>query len=970
MFRRRTTATEMEQANPTAVAAAASIGKLFMKKDNQPDDKQKSTYRSASMTNLRKTSASKRVSSISSTSSETLRRNGNGPSRKLSCLSQRSSMAGESPSKRRPQNKTGSHQRTSSLPNQRGQSSRNNSGLQRQKSKTHKSISYDEAQRTFKDFGGTQARGVLTNQQLSGNNSGSTPLKTTRKYIPGPNGLIAVDVPIENSVNTNNYKSLRRSNSAQNTSKLRNGSLLRRKVSQDSLHSQPKRTSSLRNSSNSQTNRDEEPVREEKPSKKRPTNVNVPLIETQVREETDQELRQENSNSSESETVVNSENNLEKPFTLNSKKDDLSELINENFELEGFIEKEEKNESMKSGQDDVVAGKVMADVSLEKANDECEPATIGSKESSNSEEAGEPVAKVQSREEKNIDLTDEHPGSETENVDTQVEQLYHTLSNDNSTVQRLAENHSVENGDITQSSNANPPHLAQDLNKKSNSLQEDDLSGGAKTTQQTERQDISSGELSPSSTYSKQESIDDTKDKYFDVVEKTTEKVTKSDLSQKMRDHGKTEPTPSLAQYLRTSNTYLSPKNPPKQAEQVKLPKPESHMETVTKVVTPIKSALKKSSGLSNPKSSIYSDSSPANGAYLSLTTAENTRLNAQLTISDSVSRRSSVKRSSMKRPQSVGQFRNNRSSSPSPPEKINSKRHSAMPLGTPEKVKPKRNSVITSLPKTTQPIQELANISEPNSQKTKSRNQNNTKTTNTGTKRTSQIAQNNKQPAKDMPNILYPKELPPRKSSFEKIRINDSHLGFKKLSLRDSGLEEGLNEGYSGQANQNSASMSRNETAQEFFKNLGHSSRFADSDSDDDSQFFSKSPSKHNTEIEGNKSGNNKAINSNNGTFSLFKSKKKEHDVADPGTSRHNTTSPTTPNKKVGRKFNGVSLRAASNAEPAKISSPSMTNRLRFSSNPESSEGRHLEPQEINDTREKKGGFGKKLKKIFGRKK
>lgn len=221
----------MEQANPTALAAAASIGKLFMKKENQPENKPKSTYRSASMTNMRKPSASKRVSSISSTSSESTRGNSQNRPRKLNSLNQRSSVVRESgsnlPLRTGSQSKTSSHDRTSSLPNQRGQSSRNNSGLQRRNSKINQRVSYDEAQRTFKDFGGPQARGVLTNKQRSSTHGSLAPLKTTRKYIPGPNGLIAVDVPVERPDNISG--SLRRSNSAHSDLNVRNGSLLRKK---------------------------------------------------------------------------------------------------------------------------------------------------------------------------------------------------------------------------------------------------------------------------------------------------------------------------------------------------------------------------------------------------------------------------------------------------------------------------------------------------------------------------------------------------------------------------------------------------------------------------------------------------------------------------------------------------------------------------------------------------------------------
>ncbi|QHS75358.1 Seg1p [Saccharomyces paradoxus] len=959
MFRRRTTAPEMEQADPTAVAAAASIGRLFMKKGNQSDNKQKSTYRSASMTNLRKPSAPKRVSSISRTSSEYMRGDDKSRFGKVNSLTQRSLEKGSSsnsPLMRGPQHKMSSHNRTSSLPNQRGQSSRSNSGLQRQKSKAYQRISYDEAQRTFKDFGGPQARGVLTGQKRAENSSGSTPLRTTRKYIPGPNGLIAIEVPVEKPGNANTSKSLRRSNSAHSALNARSGSLLRKKVSQESLHSQPKKTSSLGNTSNPQAKKGERPAQEGKLPKKHTINSNVPLIETQVREETDQELKLDNSNSSESETVVNSERNLEKPSSLTSGKDDLSKLIHENIELEGFIEEKEKQKETpsNSGQKDVLVSEQIVEGNVERPNDNHRvPALETTLDYDNTEKEEEDKAVA------------EYLLPKAEAVDKIVEQAKHISSSDSS-VQGLVENCKPGKCDNTLDSETISSAI-QDHNKKHSSIQ-NVTSESIESSQKAKKQDNSSEKFPSTNTSSQQGNGGDTKDEYFDTVEESVQEASKSNSSNNIDHHKQSEPTPSLAQYLRTSNTYLSRKNQSKQAEPEELPKPEAPMVPVTKVVTPIKSALKKSSGLPNHDSSMYSDSSPANGAYLSLTTAENTRLNAQMTIPDSVSRRTSVKRSSIKRPQSVGQFRSNRSSSPSPPEKINNKRHSAIPLGIPEKGKPKRNSVMASLSKNSQQTQESAGVYEPNGPK-KPKNQ-----VNKNIKRGSQTLQNNKPSTKDMSSILYPKEPPPRKSSFEKTRSNESHLGFKKLSLRNGGLEEGLSDGYNGQAGQNNANVNRTDTAQEFFKYLGHSSRFADSDSEDESQFFSQSSSKYNTETESNRTSNNKNSSGGNGALSLFKSKskQKESDVISPGVSHpnHTTADPAISSKKVSKKFSGVSLRAASEAEPAKFSNPSMTNRLRFSSNPENSESRLPQAQEVNTTKEKKGSFGKKLKKIFGRKK
>ena len=956
----------MDQADPTAVAAAASIGKLFMmKKGNQPENKQKLTYRSASLTNLRKQSTSKRVSSISTSTSESVRGNGKGYSGKVNSLTQHSSTGKDnslnSSLRKGPQYKIGSHHRTSSLPSQRGQSSRSNSNLQRQKSKTRQRISYDEAQRTFKDFGGPQARGILTNQHRTNNKNSSAPLMTTRKYIPGPNGLIAIEVPVEEPANVNTFKSLRRSNSAHSALNVRNSTPLRRKVSQGSLHSQPKRTSSLRNSSTSQTKQGEKPVQEGKIAKKCPTTSNVPLIETKVPEETDQELNLENSNYSGSDTVVNSENILEKPSLNGGQEDDLTELINENIELEGFIKEEEKEKSSKYDEEDVPLGEPSSESNVKQLNERYESPpviTVLTHDKVEKEDVNKPI--------------EEHRHANVEAVDKLVEQSNHISSSGSSSLKEITENDRPKNDPLILASDA-ITFPTQDFNEKSNLVQEGSILEGSESSQKAGNQDSTSERSCNNNIHSNQENVDDINDKYFDTVEETTQEMNKPGSSQKIDQHKQTEPTPSLAQYLRTSSNYLSPKNRLKQAEQNNLHKPEAHMVPVTKVVTPIKSALKKSSGLSSHNTSIYSDNSPANGAYLSLTTAENTRLNAQMSIPDGTSRRNSVKRSSMKRPQSVGQFRNNRSSSPSPPEKLSNKRHSAIPLGTPEKGKPKRNSTIASLSKHSHQMQEPTGIDGLNGPK-KYKNSINNNSVNKSVKGGSQVVQSNKRPTKDMSSILYPKEPPPRKSSFEKTRSNESHLGFKKLSLRSGDLEDGLSDDYNGQGYHNSTSMNRTETAQEFFKNLGHSSRFADSDSEDDSQFLNQSSSKPNTETEGNKVINNKNSSGGSGAFSLFKSKskQKENEVAFPGISRqnHNASDPVTPSKKMSKKFSGVSLRVVSEAEPAKSSNPSMTNRLRFSSNPENNENRHTQVQEINTTKEKKGGFGKKLKKIFGRKK
>lgn len=390
---------------------------------------------------------------------------------------------------------------------------------------------------------------------------------------------------------------------------------------------------------------------------------------------------------------------------------------------------------------------------------------------------------------------------------------------------------------------------------------------------------------------------------------------------------------------------------------------------------TPIKSALKKTHSNLSTESSY--DSTPANSAYLSLTTAENTRLNARMSNENLVTRKSSTRK--VKRPQSMVTQTNQKSTSPIIKETVNKKRLSNIE----RQPSARRHSKI---PDNSSLARRYSKI-EP--------------TRSTTTNRTSLIEQTAKEMASDprMSALLYPAEPLQKKSSFEKLRNQDDHLGFKSLSLRGDMTNEdaygksnmsnkfhGLGTNVNPQGNQQQKSQqmmpltSTMGTGSGFGtatgSGSGWTSRFQDSDSDDDYA----AATTHNNGGGLGRSGSVNAMSpsklKSNG-FSLFKSKK--HNDTGNNQQRVNQqqdySMASTPTG-LGNKFSKSSLRNASSVEQSPLFHKSgiKTQQQRV----------HSDPQHGNSIRRSNFGgfnsddeddhktskFGSKLKKIFGRKK
>ncbi|AET41222.1 uncharacterized protein Ecym_7396 [Eremothecium cymbalariae DBVPG len=230
----------------------------------------------------------------------------------------------------------------------------------------------------------------------------------------------------------------------------------------------------------------------------------------------------------------------------------------------------------------------------------------------------------------------------------------------------------------------------------------------------------------------------------------------------------------------------------------------------------PMKSALKKSSrsGSVNlyDKGTTYNNPA-ANGAYLSLTTAENTRLNARVS-NENLSRKSSSMREAVHK----SSIYSGRSQTSEPGKKL------------PVRKGNRQNNTNLSPIKQEPPARSK---SRPVSKKI------------SATKKPTQ-------PKSETPKVessgLYPIQ-PPKKSSFERERPQNKNLGFKNLSLRNGTIEDPWMQPdpASSDGRENSGSSQKLKTlppsvAESSAKQVllpvtgeGWKSRFTDSDSDED---------------------------------------------------------------------------------------------------------------------------------------
>ncbi|QLL30589.1 hypothetical protein HG536_0A04070 [Torulaspora globosa] len=453
----------------------------------------------------------------------------------------------------------------------------------------------------------------------------------------------------------------------------------------------------------------------------------------------------------------------------------------------------------------------------------------------------------------------------------------------------------------------------------------------------------------------------------------------------------------SLAQHLRALNPYL---NQPEAASSAKTEEGDAQVSSkpdtknLFKVPSPMKSALKKTNTQSSAASSIYSESSPANQAYLSLTTAENTRLNAKLASSENLVQRQNSKHQT--RPYSVANPPNYGSTSPSPRESAKAKRHSTVQKSAGE------NRQFAYRPNSEQTTNHATAAARTSTSINKARKDFVKRKPFEHINNKNDMTKKENRKSKEVPDsVLYPKEPPQKRSSFEKIRNQEVHLGFKKLSLRDEKMLEadfdqnnytnGSRSGIPTTPKKQNAALSSQEANLAFLEKSGWKSRFHDSDSDDDSMpFTGSSQTKQATSIGTHSEGPAGASKG----FSLFKNKGKaqngttamQQPAQPPFMEGEASLSNATPNK-VNKKWSKLSLRSSSTTDAYDSKSESLNKSAaqekRYHSNSKVEGFDHggmkarttgenlLAPSDGNNQAvKKKKTFGTKLKKLFGREK
>ncbi|CAI4044654.1 hypothetical protein SKDZ_11G1060 [Saccharomyces kudriavzevii ZP591] len=258
---------------------------------------------------------------------------------------------------------------TSSLANKGHNSTVDNLNLRRQQK------AREDAETTFREFGGHQSSKALNVPNLTSrdNKSRTTSLgssggirTTVKKYIPGPRGLVAVEVPVQKGPSRSHTSS--DSNNAGDrayslpTGKHNSSSAYRKKTTKATLKTtgsrgrKPKRgiESKGHNPSKVSTKRHTK-------SSKQQHNDNVPLIEMTMNEETEQELRKDLHGPFEFRPMIISDHDNDSLIGSNrsvleknenrlnerEKKDEIGKLLNEVRTLEekiSDIEVEKSNE--------------------------------------------------------------------------------------------------------------------------------------------------------------------------------------------------------------------------------------------------------------------------------------------------------------------------------------------------------------------------------------------------------------------------------------------------------------------------------------------------------------------------------------------------------------------------------------------------------------------------------------------------
>lgn len=816
----------------------------------------------------------------------------------------------------------GNNSRSQSLESQRRNSSRNNSLISRKRE------SNGDLQRAFHEFGGVQASGVI--------HQPSEAPRMVKRYVPSANGLIAIEVPVQDNEGAKSRSSsLRRSASTNGLSLSRSGSLTRKKTINAPSKTQQKRHSSLTESS-SVSSSSVSSSKLHSASTRAATNSMAPhpLIETYVVEETEQELHQED--------VV-------RPIKVSESKEI---QLQANREPKSELESELKVDA--------------PDINLK-----------GKEKGRNTTEA--------------VSSTDEHSKGNP------IEPLEETMVINEKVIKH--------DEAITEEKSESSP-----VTKK---MVETTVDDSLRTELNSE---LKHSDTADTEFFDSKEVIEP-----LPVVNHFNGQEEETILPISTHTRGGT----SLAQHLRAMNPYLSQVEnaEDKQAQatdngKLTAESSKGNDKDLYKVPSPMKSALKKSTTRSSNTSSVYSEYSPANDAYLSLTTAENTRLNAKLVKTETPS----YKPRHPARPQSMVNSAANRSSSPVARDGHKTKREST---GQPQKVT--RNSVYKTSNDSNASVAINAAKVSVNSRKPMTSTSNTTKFHQNGSeeqaRKTSHTSKRNSSINND---ILYPREPPAKKSSFEKLRNQESsHMGFKKLSLRDEtivadnlGNDQGYKKGYAGNDVGKMSNKQRNDSAvnaydanRNFLQNSGWKSRIHDSDSEEDVALFSSAGTSGSTQATSN---DNQPDSSNGGKgFSFFKNKNKSKQQSNETEVNFSPPQPryldanltkeksaadsthSTPNK-INKKLSRMSLRSSSTGDVHELRSletpKSDKSQKRYHSHATMNTGNNSNNNDNNNNNnkgevmksktlrantvvddgtptKKKNALGKKLKKLFGRK-
>ncbi|KAL3241238.1 Seg1p [Nakaseomyces bracarensis] len=1070
MFRSRNYNDQMRQANPSAVAAASALGNLFNTGEKQPS---KQPVRSSSMMNMRRSSLLRRPDKPQGNGSMTGERRG-------------SLMQKKNPDKRysistsKPSSTTKT--RTTSLPGKR------NSLVQRSGSFTRQ---MKNAQSTFNEFGGQQVAGVAHTPV----NAGKTAVKMVTKYIPGRNGLIAVQVPATDQKQerkTSRSSSLRRPSSMTSNSQK---NVPKRKVSQQSLHSHTARRSlssqqQQQHHQHQQQSHDDSANPEDSFNRAVDTvDSSVPLIETSMREETEQELTEEQK----LELELKKQNilsEIQTPITnvipesmdrgtltvdddessrSNSKTDELHNLLEDSVYLEenihlgqsgtvspidmeqldgsqkrDFILSEAGNEGLSKplSQSEDIEDRVVieADVTeveeakdsdIENFNDvdvktqDLESETYKTLEIVTEDISGgavfdKPSMEMNEDAENVVAEESQEAASEIDQAIDQMEEIPGSIKNEMDDLKQdmKRETNSAPTNDISVTNSSVPQLQISEFNsepetKNSDSLGNADIEGGNALLKQQMLEENRLKESIESYGYNNEEEMDKENDitLHKDIVShiKSNDTVdseaifhdTSSSINNVPVKEHKEKSSPkkttssepkNMAQYLRSANPYLTSGKTTIAKQKTPTPSPKKGANNLA----PMKSALKKSARPLSTTSSVYSDAnSPADGVYLSLTTAENTRMNAKMTIDEPIDwnpetqKNDKTKRMSIPT-RSASRLKKNTD------DKTGFNRNSKQLQGTtqnqPSITEPTtggvtKKGIVSAAAVSTNSNQALAEEKNNRQSMLKNRALQMAKQVGSNPRPTSSVPSSTGIPAEVPSEInpqLYPKEPLQKKSSFEKIRNNDKNLGFKKLSLRDSMVD-----GLYNDSDMNTglrANVSSNNYVEEAPKLNGSTSRwksrFQDSDSDGDVPMNAQQSTPQSKQDE-NKNSNGFSLfkkKSNNGQTFLKPPQPEFTDASSSGGNRISRTSSqnASPNKSMNTKFSKGSLRAASMQEAG----PSMTtNRPNIYADIEATEKRifstpenpasQSKPQGLNGEEDgEHNGFGKKLKKLFGRKK